>query len=209
MPDRLTLVDDLVVLGLDRTGRHNLQYTAFGYALAGAALTELVLTGRITVDADRLAAQDTTATGHPVLDAALQRVARAGRPISAARVIRPVSKGARSATLRHLVDIGVLHREPGGLLTRPRYAAPPGGPDVRARLIEDIRAALGSDAAGDAHTAALCAFVARLRWGRRLLPDLADRTLHQRLTAAGAGTWGPEAVRTALDAVFIMPRAGY
>lgn len=87
LPAQLTFVEELVLLGIDDT-TGSLRQTpplAFGYALAGALLSDLALRNRIDTDPSKVFVIDPTPTGDPLLDQALARIVGESEP-------RPVSR---------------------------------------------------------------------------------------------------------------------
>ena len=107
------LCEQLMVLLLTDDGKP-VAATTTGYLLAGALLADLVVRGRVdlagpgeTVPAGGVLVRSPMPTGDDLLDDALERVRRreGGRPSS---VIRPLSKGTRSAVLERLTAAGIV-----------------------------------------------------------------------------------------------------
>src|SRR5688500_12737547 len=69
-----TLPEWLLLLSLDDDGQPRDPRSTLGYALAGAAITELLLAGRLAYRDDRLQAASASPTGDPVLDEVLDQV---------------------------------------------------------------------------------------------------------------------------------------
>ncbi|HET9558288.1 MAG TPA: GPP34 family phosphoprotein, partial [Actinomycetota bacterium] len=69
-----TLPERLLLLSLDDDGQPRDPRSALGYALAGAAITELLLAGRLAQRDDRLQVASASPTGDPVLDEVLDQV---------------------------------------------------------------------------------------------------------------------------------------
>lgn len=87
LPTQLTLLEELVLLGIDDT-TGSLRQTpplAFGYALAGALLSDLALRNRIDTDPAKVFVIDPSPTGDTLLDQALTQIAAESEP-------RPVSR---------------------------------------------------------------------------------------------------------------------
>jgi hypothetical protein len=155
---RLSLPEEITLLTLDdESGRPiGRQGLAAGLAVAGAALMELALAGRLDTDRDRLELLSREATGDAVLDRALAEIATATDSRGALMLLAREEAGLRPLVLQRLVTAGLLREEKGRvLLVFParRYvksAARPEPREVRARLawiietddIPDPRAAL-------------------------------------------------------------------
>lgn len=98
----------------DETGKPvGLPGPAGDLALAGAALMELALAGRIDTDLDALVVMDRRSLGDPLLDGVLARLAGAEAPRTSRWWIAEVAKGAgalRATVTGRLVAGGVLRR---------------------------------------------------------------------------------------------------
>ena len=75
-----TLPERLLLLSLDDDGQPRDPRSALSYALAGAALTELLLAGRLAHRDGRLQVVSPTPTGDPVLDEVLGQVEAQPKP---------------------------------------------------------------------------------------------------------------------------------
>lgn len=173
----------------------------YGYALAGAILTELVLEERVRLverKSGRPVVELVSATqvGDPVLDDAIRRVRTARRRASPnAWITRWARRRVMHETARHLARRGVLRTEERRVLllfNRTVYPAMDPGPERR--LIERIRDAVLTDDAVDARTAAVvtlanAAGLLRPIFGRRALKGRKDRfELLARDNTVGAAT---------------------
>ena len=69
-----TLPERLLLVSLDDDGQPRDPKSSLASALAGAAVTELLLAGRLALGDDRLAVADASPTGDPVLDEVLRQV---------------------------------------------------------------------------------------------------------------------------------------
>lgn len=100
----LTIPESILLLALaDETGERKGGYLS--YALAGAALTELIIQGRLTELGDppkKLAIADTKPTGDPYLDACLEVVVAKGSGKDARAYIETI--GGKSALTHPLYD---------------------------------------------------------------------------------------------------------
>ena len=122
--DHRPLCEQLMVLLLTDDGKP-VAATTTGYLLAGALLGDLVVRGRVdlarsgeAVPAGGVLVRSLMPTGDDLLDDALERVRRreGGRPSS---VIRPLSKGTRSAVLERSTAAGVVGASTEGCSDSP------------------------------------------------------------------------------------------
>ncbi|MFN3448347.1 MAG: GOLPH3/VPS74 family protein [Roseococcus sp.] len=138
----LSLPEEIALLTLDEeTGRPlGRQGLAAALALAGAAMMELALAGRLDTDRDRLEILSREATGDAVLDRALAEIAAARDSRGALMLLAREEAGLRPLVMRRLLEGGLLREERGRvLLVFParRHVSPAGRPEpraVRARL---------------------------------------------------------------------------
>ncbi len=97
------------------------------HGLAGAALLDLALRGRITFADKTVHVADATPTGDDILDDALAAIAAARRPRSAQRWVGDLQRSIpdhRDRLLARLVERGMLRREEDrvlGIIPRQRY----------------------------------------------------------------------------------------
>lgn len=145
MSTAATLSEQIVLLSLDdETGRPvGRAGMAPDFALAGAALMDLALAGRIDTDRNQVMVLDTTPTGDRALDGALAAIAAPGAPTDARGLILLLARDAgsvREALLARLVAAGLLRQHEGRvflLFTDRRFPKAPGrveATDARARL---------------------------------------------------------------------------
>ncbi|MBY0339306.1 MAG: GPP34 family phosphoprotein [Acetobacteraceae bacterium] len=118
---KLTMPEEIMLLLLDdTTGRPvGLPAPAADYAVAGAILMQLSLSGNVDTDAERLMLTNPTPTGDAVLDDALSRIAgTGGMHDSRYWIVELGREGERYRTLLldRLVARGVLRREEGRFL---------------------------------------------------------------------------------------------
>ena len=117
----LTLVEDAVLLALDdKTGalRH-MPARAFNFLLAGAVLSDLALAGRIDTDPEKLTVINAAATGDPLLDAPLGKIAAGPASKPATHWLSVLADDARDiekAAIDRLVQRGILKRSESRLL---------------------------------------------------------------------------------------------
>src|SRR5262249_50230617 len=108
-------------------------------ALMGSELVRLAAAGRISIAADRVIVQDRSPCGDAALDAALDSLARAKRPVRPRSWVGHPRPGIRDAYLGRLEGVGVLRVERGTRLgifpvIRWRIADPARVAQARARL---------------------------------------------------------------------------
>jgi hypothetical protein len=84
--------------------------------LAGAVLVELASRGRISLADGTVTVVDATPVGDPVLDRGLASLVAGGAGLRTQEWINWLREGLRDATLVHLVQAGVLRREPHKVL---------------------------------------------------------------------------------------------
>jgi len=111
---QLTLPEALALLLISPEGRITTTGTVFDLGLAGAALGDLALRGRVALDLGRVAVAKVPPIGEPTLDGFTTFLAAAPSPQQPATWIRRLSDRAlRESVLGGLVVRGVLGREPG------------------------------------------------------------------------------------------------
>ncbi len=141
----LTMPEELMLLMLDdATGRLMERAMPAGdFALAGAALSELALAGRIDSDPQRLYVTDPTPTGDPLLDGVLARLGSLLQPQDTRGWIETLAMDAaemRDALFARLVAAGVLRQQDSRFLwffSERRYPQASGREEreVKARLL--------------------------------------------------------------------------
>jgi len=158
----MTLGEELLVLCLDETRGTVLRQAsqALSYALAGAAVMDLTLMGRLRLEDRDVAVVDATPTGDDVLDDALRAIAASRRPRSAKHWVNALQRavpGHRRRLAERLVRRGALRAEEHvtlGVFRSTRHPLNDRG--LRAALDERMRSAVLDGAAlVDAETAAL------------------------------------------------------
>ncbi|MCK2220095.1 GPP34 family phosphoprotein [Actinomadura sp. ATCC 31491] len=185
--NRLPLHQDLYLIAHDQSGKLLVHPASMGLGLAGAAMLELALAGRVAVARGRVAASVPSRPAADPADAAddfsgdlLALVTR-----EPGDVRTPVKKAAGAAyerTREALVAAGVLRRTTKrvmGLLPTTRY--------LIADIASVVRASSGARSAvegwrqPDARCAALCGLVAALRLEEELYLDQPSGRLAARL----------------------------
>ena len=176
------------------------------YGLCGAVLTDLLLAGHIAVDDrkdPRVSVTTADPVGHPVLDAALERVRqREGKKLSS--LVTDGRLDPEENVAQSLARAGVITIEPKralGLISA-RYPVIDPGPERRLR--ERLRAVLaGADA--QPHEAALLSFLKSMDLAGQVLKDekgdLSRKELSRRIDEVSAEEVIGKAVAKAIEAV--------
>jgi len=203
------LGEDLLLLSVSPTTGWIETAGRIDAALMGSELVRLAAAGWISIAADRVIVQDRSPCGDAALDAALDSLARAKRPVRPRSWVGHPRPGICDAYLARLEAAGVLRVERGTRLgifpvIRWRIADPARVAQARARLdaialsggpVEVTQAAF----AGLAHAVGLGALLYR---GRDY------RHARERLKAIAAGEWTAAAVSATPDRVSADPLAG-
>jgi hypothetical protein len=201
--EALTLADELALLAYDDDGAAQLSSPTLDYGLAGGVLIELALAERVETLDERLAVIDATPLGHPVLDAALARIAADEKRRKPKDWVSKLSKDLRGQVLDGLAARGILRRVDDKVMwvfPRTRYPAPygvepPAETEARQRLV----AAVNADGPVDARTAALCALVRAVKYDKKVFADLPRDRVKARLQEISEGDWAATAVKKAVE----------
>ncbi|WP_327584208.1 GPP34 family phosphoprotein [Nonomuraea sp. NBC_00507] len=179
--NRLPLHQDLYLVAHDQSGKPLIHQSSMALGLAGAALLDLALDGRVAVARGRVAVSDPVVpTGDPLTDDLLALVA--GEPGDVRSPIKKVAERAYDRTREDLVAAGVLLRVTKrvmGVLPTTRYQLADVASVVRAS--SGARSAVEGWKKPDARAAALCGLVAVLRLEAELYLDLPSSELVGRL----------------------------
>ncbi len=148
-PRTLFLHEEIMLLALKDEEGTIASGTYYSLALGGAILAELMLRGRISVEADRkkkfARLIDTTPLGDPVLDEGLQKIIRAKKRQQLQTWVSRFSgiKDLRHRTARRLVQRGILRADDDKvLLLFSRKIYPEVNPEPERKLIERLRRAI-------------------------------------------------------------------
>jgi hypothetical protein len=159
------LAEDLLLISLDSDGHPKDPNSVLGYALAGAALMELVLAGRLALGPKaEVTVADTSPTGEAVLDRVLARIQAEPKQRKLKWWVSKAAGGGwktdvvRNEVIEELTDEGVLQRDEDkvlGLFSRTTH--PPADPGTVERARAVVREAVTGPAGGslDQRTAAL------------------------------------------------------
>ncbi|MGP3956859.1 GOLPH3/VPS74 family protein [Nonomuraea sp. 3N208] len=179
--NRLPLHQDLYLIAHDQSGKPLTHQSSMALGLAGAALLDLALDGRVAVARGQVAVSGPVAgTGDPLTDDLLALIAR--EPGDVRPPIKKVAERAYDRTREDLVAAGVLlrvTRRVMGVLPTTRYQLADIASVVRAS--SGVRSAVEGWKEPDVRCAALCGLVAVLRLEAELYLDLPSSRLVGRL----------------------------
>ncbi len=202
-----TLAEDLVLLLLDdESGRSIVDAGRRYRAVGSAVLIDLVQRGRIAVDVPtdrphdaRPEVRDATATGDPVLDAAL--AALGAKSMSLNWAVETIGHDCWKPLLERLAAAGLLRREERrilGPLGSTRWK-PAGTHETH--LVERIRAVVVDGSEPDARTAVLVTLLYNVGALVAVLPGHDRAGVEARAARIAQGSWAQPAVREALRGV--------
>jgi hypothetical protein len=211
------IADELLLLGYDDTGEPAVGQPALDYALSGAILVELALSGRIGIADNRVDVLRQEPTGDAIVDAALVRIGADGQRRRPNDWIGRLTDGLRERLLERQIERGVLRRAEGRVLwvfphtTYPTVdgATPAAEVATKQRLAAALDGDGGGDGVGDGvgdgdiapRTAALCGLVAAAGLERQVFPDRPAKEVRRRLKEIADGDWASAAVKHAIDEV--------
>lgn len=189
---RLTLPEEILLLGWDDERGRNRYNSNLGAILAGATMLELVLAGAVSIEDGkvRAAAEE---IGEGAVDDSLRKVAERRRARSVKGWVHHWNgrRHVRDAVLNRLADRGIVRQESRrvmGLFPVERY------PVVGTERVDRLRSAVGeilteSTTLTDERDAALGALVgvSGSRLIRRLVPQGLGRTAKKRAKALAKG----------------------
>jgi hypothetical protein len=180
------------------------------HGLMGSELVRLAVAGRISIAADRITVVDRAACGDAELDAALDSMAAARRPVQPQNWVGRPRPGIRKAYLARLEAAGILHAERGTTLgivpvTRWRVANSARLAEARARL-DAIALSAGPVAVDEAAFGGLAHAIGL---GALFYRGRDRRQERKRLEEVAAGNWSVRAVSAATsDRAATDPLAG-
>ncbi|GAA2152247.1 hypothetical protein GCM10009844_35410 [Nocardioides koreensis] len=204
----MLVAEDLLLLLLDDESGAVSGTSYADTALGGALLTDLALTGAVSVPektsvwrSAKVRAVPGVVPEDPVLREALATVAAKER--NAQDLVGRLGKGAGGRLAQRLVERGILARRDRrllGLFPTKRWPMVDAGheQDVRRAL----RAALVEGAEPDAHTGALVALLSAVGRAHKVVEHegLASREVRRRAKEIAEGAWAATAVRDAIRA---------
>ena len=108
----LTMPERLLLISIDHRGRPRDPRSTLGHALAGAALTELLLAGRLRYDDGRVVAATAGPTGEPLLDEVVTEIRGEERPRTLKWWVQRLASRHHGRNLlaqasRHLPAVGI------------------------------------------------------------------------------------------------------
>ena len=196
------LAQELLLIAIDDAGRTRGGSTELDCGIAGAALSELSLAGRIGVVDGRVRVTDSAPTGDPESDAALARIAGETKARKPDWWVDKLRHGQRNRLLARLVEGGVLRMERQDVLwlfsLRRYFAIDPRVTSVTRLRLEHVVVRGGHP---DARTAALVTLLHACGLTRRAFPELDGKQLKTRMGELGDGQWVGAAVRKAIDSL--------
>jgi hypothetical protein len=204
----LTLPERLLLISTDDRGRLRDPKSSLGHALAGAALTELLLAGRLQYEAGRVVVATASPTGQSLLDDVLVEVGGEQRPRALTWWVKRLAsrhggrKAVRDRLIDQLTERGVLARAERRVLglvpvATHRVADPATAERVRAVIREVL---LGRQQP-DELAAALVALVQVSGLVDTCVPDAERGQARRRARQIAAGNQVGEAVKRVQDEV--------
>jgi hypothetical protein len=179
--NRPPLHQDLYLIAHDQSGKPLTHQSSMALGLAGAALLDLAVDGRVAVARGRVAVSGhVTRSGDPVVDDMLALIAR--EPGDVRAPVKKVAESAYERTRADLVAAGVLvqvTKRVMGVLPTRRYQLADDAAVVRAS--SGARSAVEGWKQPDARCAALCGLIAVLRLEEELYLDHPSSQLVGRL----------------------------
>ncbi|AXK31446.1 GPP34 family phosphoprotein [Streptomyces armeniacus] len=197
---RLTLPEELMLIALDdETGGGKLR-PGVDYAVAGMALVELSLQGRVDVsEDDRVSVLDSNPVGVSYLDAELAKIVEKSEGSKVGTVLRRSHMSAINGAVDSLVERGVLEKKTKrvlGLLPISRYPEAEGAPELEIRKrIGDVVLEGGEP---DERTAALIAVLHGAKLWGKAFPDADRKQVKKRMEEISEGSWVQGAVAHAV-----------
>jgi hypothetical protein len=196
---RLTLAEEVMLLSLDDDSGAAKERAGAHWALAGAALVELVLAGRVEVEDDRAKVVDASPLGVPHLDTALASIAEKGPELKVKRALER-AKCVHDRTTESLISRGLVREEKKkvlGLFPVTRYPEADGAAETELR--ERLASVVLRGADPDERTASLVALIRGAKLGKLAFPGEDRRQVDTRMEEIAKGQWVQPAVRRAID----------
>ncbi|EMD24608.1 GOLPH3/VPS74 family protein [Amycolatopsis azurea] len=178
---RLTLVDSLFFLAHDEfTGKPALRRTGLGIGMAGAALCDLLLAERITVERKRIRPLTRRGLAHPPLDRVFSEILREREPHTVREWVDHLRQDLGETVADNLLTAGVINRETDRVLMRKNHRYPPRDLLMSTAARSKARTAVLGTERPDPHSVCL----ALLAWTIGL-----DDLCEPELDRAGLRTW--------------------
>lgn len=199
----ISLAEELLLIAYDdETGKANAGSTELDCGLAGAVVLELALAGRLDVIDGKVVVVDASATGEPINDSVLQRIAGERRARKPEWWVGKLHSKVRDGVLARLTERGVLRLEQHkvlGLFPVRRYPAADSARENAARTRLDMVVVKGVEP--DTRTAALASLLDACGLAKRMFPDIGRRELKARMKQINEGQWAGAAVRKAIQSI--------
>ncbi|MFK0243902.1 GPP34 family phosphoprotein [Amycolatopsis azurea] len=178
---RLTLVDSLFFLAHDEfTGKPALRRTGLGIGMAGAALCDLLLAERITVERKRIRPLTRRGLAHPPLDRVFSEILGEREPHTVREWVDHLRQDLGEKVADNLLAAGVINRETDRVLMRKNHRYPPRDLLMSTAARSKARTAVLGTERPDPHSVCL----ALLAWTIGL-----DDLCEPELDRAGLRTW--------------------
>lgn len=203
----LPLTQELLLIALDEETGKRSKTDTIDYGLAGAALIEMAMAGKVDVIDKKIQVLDPTPGGDPVIDELLAEAA--AKPRKPDAFIMKYYRKMSQKVGQQLAAAGILSEETKhhlGFIPSQRYVEADGGAEaeIRARL----NAAVLRGAQPDDRTAALVALIHATELTKQAFPGQSPRALKPRIKELAEGDWGADAVRRAVSDVRAAVIAG-
>jgi hypothetical protein len=193
---RTVLIDELLILGVDRHGHLEQGRPGFTHFLAAAALIDLELEGYAALDGRKISVSGSGTPGHDALRAVWEAIG-AGGSVDPSRVIRSMAPRIRRIELEYLANVGVLQVEWErvlGVFPRPKALLPASAVALADRAHARVRAAVDGEPM-TARTAASCALIRGLHWEKRIFPELSSNEAKRVMRRITEGHWADDAAQ--------------
>ncbi len=207
---KLHLYEELMLLGLrDREGTVTGDGTGFPYALGGALLAEMILEGRMRVEAVKkkrfLHLEDPSSTFDPILDECLEKLRVAKRRADLGTWVTRFAgiKRLKHRAAQQLCRRGILRAdEKSVLLIFSRKIYPELDPGPERALVERLRLAIFTEASEvDPETALLVALANQAGVLRNVFDKKDLKARKKRINEIGEGDLTVAAVREVVKAI--------
>lgn len=173
-----------------------------GLAVAGAALVELALLGRIAVVGEDVVVLDAAPVGEPAVDPVLAALAGREKPRKARDWVELLQKDAVDAARGRLLERGLVREEKKrvwGIFPTRRYPEADGS--VERELRDTLDAVVRGGAEPDERAVALLGLLHGAGLQELAFPEAEKKALDRRLTELAQGQWSVPVVRDAVRAV--------
>lgn len=172
----LPLTQELLLIALDDESGKKTKSDTIDYGLAGAAVADLALLGRVDLADGRVTVVDPSPTGDPVIDELLAAASEKNRKAKSfiAKYYRRMSK----KVAEQLIEAGIVTRDTPhylGFIPSDRFHATQSSPEREIRMRPN--AAVLQKIPVDPRTAALVALVDATELHKQAFPDVPKREI--------------------------------